>query len=194
MKTPKRGSAKPYWLLAFRSDLAKSCHASIASFTAHTIDQLTPLTARANTTNRARCFFFFLTSSGLPKIHFQHPTAQIRVDAARALRSILFYDNVLCSTSVVCRHAFPQYMSPGIHLALGRDRRRGIKNGDRTDRKILDSTTTDMETSAEDWILREVPKLLMTALEVHHQSQELAHRRPLDLAVEAHHQDQNSES
>lgn len=85
-------------------------------------------------------------------------------------------------------------MSPGIHLALGRDRRRGIRNGDRTDRKILDSTTTDMETSVEDWILREVPKLLMTAPEAHHRAQELAHQRPLDLAVEVHHQDQNLES
>jgi hypothetical protein len=50
-----------------------------------------------------------------------------------------------------------------------------------------------MATLAEDWILREVPKLLMTALEVHRQAQELAHQRRLGLAVEAHHQDQNLE-
>ncbi|KAG9516665.1 hypothetical protein KCV07_g6654, partial [Aureobasidium melanogenum] len=39
-----------------------------------------------------------------------------------------------------------------------------------------------MATLAEDWILREVPKLLMTALEVHRQAQELAHQRRLGLA------------
>lgn len=85
-------------------------------------------------------------------------------------------------------------MSPGIRLVPGRDRRRGIRNGGRTDHKILDSTTTDTVTSAEDWIHREVPRLSMTALEVHHQVQELAHQRHLDLVVEAHHQDQSLES
>ncbi|KAG9813117.1 hypothetical protein KCU68_g20056, partial [Aureobasidium melanogenum] len=73
-------------------------------------------------------------------------------------------------------------MSPGIRLAPGRDRRRGIRNGGQMDHKILDSTTTDMATLAEDWILREVPKLSMTVLEVHRQAQELAHQRHLDLA------------
>jgi hypothetical protein len=78
------------------------------------------------------------------------------VDAARAPRSILFHDNVLCCTLVVCRHVFLRYMSPGIHLAPGRDRRRGMRDGDQMDLQTLDSTTTtstittDMATLAED--------------------------------------------
>ena len=55
-------------------------------------------------------------------------------------------------------------------------------------------TTTDTATLNEDWILLEVPELLTTAPEVHHQAQEPAHQHHLDLAVEAHHRDQSSEN
>ena len=85
-------------------------------------------------------------------------------------------------------------MSPGIRLALGRDRRRGIRNGDRVDHQTPDLTTTDIMTSAEDWILQEVPKLSTILPEVHHRAQELVHQHRLALAVEVHHRDRSSES
>jgi hypothetical protein len=81
-------------------------------------------------------------------------------------------------------------MSPGIHLALGQDRRRGTKDGDQMDLQTLDSTTTiittDTATLVEDSILREVPELSTTAPEDHRQAQEPAHLHHLDLVVEAH--------
>jgi hypothetical protein len=69
-----------------------------------------------------------------------------------------------------------------------------MKDGDQMDHQIPDSTTitiTDMATLIGDWILREVPELLTTAPEVHHQVQEPAPQHHLDLVVEALHQDQS---
>lgn len=84
-------------------------------------------------------------------------------------------------------------MIPAMYHVLGRGHHQDTRNGDLQDPRTPDFPT-DTTTLAEDWILREVPKLSMMHPGARLQDQELAHLHHWDPEAEVHLQDPSFES